>query len=436
MRYSWRKPVRAVTNKMNGFKKVYKFSVQQLFKSKANIASLIILAVVAFLYIPFITLIMNGTMAQFDSNSDYIPERTICDKLYVMDRSDIGLNKSEVICSYDDILSDVQVVFGESPDSSEFPQIEITESGGKYTVKVSGDVPGEAVSSVYDYINEKVIGNSDIPSQALDIIQKQRNITSSRASDLRSADVFEMDESLYMTQIIFSVVVMMISIMSAGYIIRSVTEEKASKLVEMLMINIEPEPLMAGKIFASLTYSLVMMAVMGVSVFTSVTVFGMFLDLGSLGEMMGFSSVSAGSLGAVGIICAIVSVILGIIAFSLISGLVGAGCSSMEDTGSAMGVPMLIIMGCYIISMSASMMKTNIVLCLIPFLSSFITPIQFLSGNIGFPIIGASWLIQILVIVLLLIVSSKVYRNLLIYNGSRIKLGKIISMAFAGRRGK
>lgn len=44
----------------------------------------------------------------------------------------------------------------------------------------------------------------------------------------------------YVIQLVYAIVVLMVSIMSVSYIIRAVVEEKSSKLVEMLLLNVRP----------------------------------------------------------------------------------------------------------------------------------------------------------------------------------------------------
>ena len=57
-------------------------------------------------------------------------------------------------------------------------------------------------------------------------------------------------ETGYWTQMIYSILVLMVSIFSVSYIVRAVVEEKSSKLVETLLVSIRPLALILGKILA------------------------------------------------------------------------------------------------------------------------------------------------------------------------------------------
>ena len=61
-------------------------------------------------------------------------------------------------------------------------------------------------------------------------------------------------ETKFAVQYVYSILVMLISIMSASYIARAIVEEKASKLVELLMVSVRPLALILGKILAVMVF--------------------------------------------------------------------------------------------------------------------------------------------------------------------------------------
>ena len=68
------------------------------------------------------------------------------------------------------------------------------------------------------------------------------------------------------------------------------------------------------------------------------------------------------------------------------------------------------------------------VISLVPLVSVFSAPAQFVLGNIGLPVLIISWIIQAAVALGLLKLCSKVYSGLVLYKGSRLKLRQVFSV--------
>ena len=231
-----------------------------------------------------------------------------------------------------------------------------------------------------------------------------------------------------------SILVMFISVFASGYIVRSVTEEKVSRLAETLIVSVDPFMLALGKILAVLTYVAVSLGAMIAAFAASYAVTGRLMDVSPVTALIGSLLSSLENANAATAAISAVMLILGVAGFANLAALTGAGCVTVEDTGNAMGVPTLLIMICYMVSIFASTMTPPAWLCLIPFLSVFITPVQYLSGNVSFAVMAISWALQAAVTLLLLWLCGRVYRGLILYNGSRLKFFKILSVAL--RRGK
>ena len=151
------------------------------------------------------------------------------------------------------------------------------------------------------------------------------------------------------------------------------------------------------------------------------------------------SSIVPGTLvmpGPVQIIAIIISFALACLTFSLLAGLCGAGCSTQEDVNSAMGTPMMLIMGCYFIAIVTSALNNkavNVIVSVFPLVSCFCGPVQFMRGKIGIVHLVIAWLAQAAVIWLLVQLTAKVYSDLIVYKGSRRKFMDIVRMALPGK---
>lgn len=273
-----------------------------------------------------------------------------------------------------------------------------------------------------------------------DVAQTESFYTSVMTMDeFMGADEVGFD-SRYIVQYGYSILVMIVCIFSCTYIVRSILEEKTSKLVETLLVSIKSEAMILGKILAIITFVstmvLAMIASFGISYFVS----GMFIDTSFVANTLTNMGLTTESLNIgmelVGVV--IVSVILACLMLSLVAALSGAGCSSMEDMESANMSATMIILVCYMATVMASPFGSSpaIFMSLCPLLSTFAAPTYYVTGDIGFGILALSWVIQIAGILLLHRLSGRVYDNLVMYKGKRLKMTKILAMAISGKEGK
>ena len=362
MRFLWKRQVkRTMLSKLNfaGTGSVFRFTLTELLKAKANIVSIIFIVVFALAFPP-VSAIINGSTAK---------------------------------------------------NIREMTQ---TETGYTDTVPGLTDEQTELLSS----------GFSTYVQPASEYFSEEEE----------GADFDER----YFLQLAYAIIIIMVSIMSSTYIIRSVVEEKSSKLVEFMLISVRPLALLAGKILSVLVYVTGMLLLMFGAYRLSETVTGRFMDLSASNSA--FSMLSRiFALSPSELVVIVISAVLGILTFAILSGICGAGCSSAEDVNGATTMPMLIIMFCYVIALMVSGIDRegiNIFCSLCPVISVFCAPVQFMLGNIGVPMLIAAWALQCAIILLLLILTARIYSDLLIYRGSRLKFGGILKMAFGRRGGK
>lgn len=237
-----------------------------------------------------------------------------------------------------------------------------------------------------------------------------------------------LDGAGYLVQIAYSVLVMVISMMSVSYIIGAVAEEKTSKLVELLMVSVKPLALIAGKIISVMLYMLMTVALIALCFALSNALSAVFL-----GSSVSFFAGAdlPGIIGAGNILAVLVSLLLGCLTFAIAAGLFGAGCSSTEDIQSAAGGCTIVIMLAYLASVVAGALGGTVstVCSLIPVLSVFCAPVQYALGGLSLPLLCLSWIIQAGCVALLALLCARIYAMLLIYRGSRVGLRQMLSMA-------
>ncbi len=241
----------------------------------------------------------------------------------------------------------------------------------------------------------------------------------------------------YLMQLAYSVGMMVVSMMSVSYIIGAVAEEKTSRLVELLMVSVKPLALIVGKILSVMLYMLLFFALIAVCLAASnalsAQLFGVCISLPAGAD--GASAPAGVGLGDAAAV--LVSLLLGYFTFAIAAGLFGAGCSTTEDTQSAVGGCTTVIMLSYLLSVMVGSMSGPLctACCLLPVLSVFCAPVQYALGQLSLPLLCLSWLLQAVCVALLAALCARIYALLLIYRGSRIKLRTMLSMARGGGRG-
>lgn len=236
----------------------------------------------------------------------------------------------------------------------------------------------------------------------------------------------------YLVQLVYSVLVMMVSVMSVSYIVGAVAEEKTSKLVELLMVSVKPLALIVGKILSVMLYMLVSFGLIALC----------FALSGALSSLLFKSSAAIfavpasllGGIGALDVLAALVSLLLGYLTFAIAAGLFGAGCSGTEDIQGAAGGCTVLIMLAYVVSIAAGSVggAFGTVCSLVPVLSVFCAPARYAVGALSLPLLCLSWVIQAVCVALLALLCARVYAALLIYRGGRVRLGQMLRMARGG----
>lgn len=424
---------------LTGTGKVFRFTLAQHLKNKANIVTLVVLAVFSLASVPVMTLVMGGG-AKEQAASEI---KTV----YIQNDTDYALSFGGT--------EEYGFFAGTEFRASDFPAEDYwqhlngyeafvyiyRDSLGSYCIDTYTreqtalsdydlSVLGELLSERFDQARYLSL---DATSEQLEIITSGWTMNVQTVEDYLSAGDLGW-ETRFAVQYIYAIIAMMVSVFSVAYIVRSVVEEKASKLVELLMISVRPLALILGKILAVMTYVFGMFALLIASLSASYFVSGMFMDVSAVGESLASSGISAQllRLSPMTVIVIVVSLALGYMTFSIISGLSAARCSTMDDVESANLAVILIIMGGYLVSCVVAAFDSTavaVISSLFPIVSIFCAPVQYVVGQIGFGMLCLSWLIQAAVLAVLALFCAKVYRDLIMYSGSRVKFRQMLSMA-------
>lgn len=418
MRFSWKPWGVSPMRDLSGTGQVYRFTLSQLLKSRANRVTLIIMVLLAAVSMP-LTALLGGETPETSDTAGLTSVR-------VDNRTDLALDFSG-----DAYWADTDF----SADAGE-PDAVVTITGDEtgYQVAVNGSETADAgeLSQLAETARQAV---RDACLRAAGL--------SSRQLEALTASTGEEDshEDGFWVQYGYSILAMILCLMSASYVIRAVVEEKDSRLVELLLVSVKPMALLAGKILAVMAFTfgwlLAMLAGLGVSCGLTAGLMGPgVLQKQLSGLLAAVPRVQEDLWQAAGVLLVLlVSLGLGYLTMSLIGGVAGACCSGMEEAGEATGPVMLLTMAGYLASCVVGAVPSGPVAVfstLCPVVSIFCAPVQFAGGNVSFWLVLASWAIQAAVIWGLLTLASRVYAGLIVHRGSRVKLRELMSMAKGG----
>lgn len=198
-------------------------------------------------------------------------------------------------------------------------------------------------------------------------------------------------------------------ILFAGNIGSRVTEEKSSRVVEIILSSTRPLDFLAGKLLGNLVVGLV----------GTVTVLGSaIIALWASGLLNDFDL----DLTVLPILT--LSFALGLLFFGSLWAAAGAMVSRTEDLASTQTPIMILIFGViYAPAFGWSMLDSTLmqVLTWVPPFSLSVAPLQAAAGNLSWPMVLLSYAIMAALTVVVLAVVARIYRNAILHNGRKMK---------------
>lgn len=445
-------------NDYAGLKEVFAFSFLQDLKSSAYKTSLVIFALLLGLGIPVLGFfnrsnsnqtesckienisVINETGFEFDFNNMLKGERY----------KDVCITATES-ASFESIK---EALINNPKSKDVLIKVSYAEDTGFSITFVKGSSAGfssddyeEMTNDFLDDFSEAKITIVDVSKEELDFVNSPVNYQVESASIDENGKVVisseERGEGITMTEygillggILF---VMMIVNIAGGRIANQIVTEKATRVIEYLMINVRPMALILGKILSSLVLVIIEFAVMIISFCIGSFISGQLF--GNAGSAQDYSVVSfVRSLSQLSLaeaaVCLLI-IILGVLFFAILAGLAGASVSKLEEMAEGMKIyQTVLLLGTYIgIGMCIAQMSGNVdnkiisAMCLIPITAPFVLPGNIILGNVGAGVGVLSIILLFVITFALYIFTSKVYEAMIFYNGKVLKLKDIISIA-------
>lgn len=229
---------------------------------------------------------------------------------------------------------------------------------------------------------------------------------------LHTVDVSDSDSGdtapAVVTTMLGTMVIVTFIMIFSGNVGGRVTEEKSSRVVEIILATIRPLDLLAGKVLAMLVIGFAGTAVILGSAVAAMSA----TDL--LGEV---------DLDPLTLVVLLVAFVLGMLFFSSLYAAAGSLVSRAEDLSSTqMPVMLLLFAALYPPAFGFSALDTPVmqVLTWVPPVSMGVAPMQFAAGNLSGVGLVASFLLFAVVTALVLVVVARIYRASILHNGRKL----------------
>ncbi|SDG44381.1 ABC transporter permease [Marvinbryantia formatexigens] len=444
MKYLWKKWVmhmKISRKDFTGTGKVYGFTLSQMLKGPANMIMLIIMLLFAAASIPVMALLMGGEKT---TSSDITNVYVKNDTGYELNLAEIPIkNETFADTSFTETTEEMKVEdIGPTEVYLHLKRNVVSFEIEAVTAEIrdfSGQELSQCTEAFSTLLDEARYAQQEATPQQIAVLTGGYSVHTSSVSEFLQGGEDNFD-ARFGVQMVYSIIVLMLCTFVSAYIIQKVIEEKASKLAELLMVSVRPLAMLLGKILAVMTYVFGLIAVLIAAMGISCVITGRFIDISVITGQFAAMEINSESfrLSPLAVLVLLASVLLGYLLVSLLSGLIGTGCSSMEDVEPAnMAVVMLVMIGylAAVIAVAVDTPVVNTAVILLPVVSIFCAPTYYIMGSAGIGMVVLSWLIQLAVIALLAYVCAKVYRDLMMYRGSRLKLGGWIAM-LGGKRTK
>ncbi|MCR5213126.1 MAG: ABC transporter permease [Eubacterium sp.] len=449
---------------LQGFGKVFKFTLKQTFKNKGYILSFVIFVLTMSLMGPIQYLSQKSGENAARNSVEFNGTDVETEKLYIYNDTSVDIDIDDISPLYtgsdgsenqsglikeniyinkidgNDITSENQVMEEiSSKDSAVIIQtgekgIEVKGLVTKDSEVKAGEID-EITSIILDAYDYKRMESSGLSDEDVNMIFSGVNsygVTSQNEYLSEEAKTVSARDYMFYN-LGFTIIIFIVITLSNSYIITSVTEEKTSKLVESLLVSVRPMALLMGKVLGMMSY-VVLLLVCGI-IGTNISSFVMknvFSIEQSEFNTSGFDFSIFKDFGPGVTLSLVFSIILAFLFFGTLGGLMGSACNKTEDiqtaTGNLMTISMIGYMGSIFIGSADKDIITKIGSILPPF-SFYMSPVSFAAGRIGLVELIVSYLIQIILVVLAMMLSAKTYRNLVLSDSSTPKLMAILKSA-------
>ncbi|MEJ6550854.1 ABC transporter permease [Corynebacterium sp. USCH3] len=274
---------------------------------------------------------------------------------------------------------------------------------------ISDGTPDPVISAAAQAAASAVAQNEALSSVGVDPAEFAAALPDSSVTTVDLSDEGQEDTTpAVVTTMLGTMVVLTFIMIFAGNVGGRVTEEKSSRVVEIILATIRPIDLLIGKVLAMLVVGFIGTVVILGAAVASLSVAGLLDEV---------------SIDAATIPVLLVSFVLGMLFFSALYAAAGSLVSKAEDLGSTqMPVMLTFFTVLYppIFGWSAPDSTVMEVLAWIPPMSLGVAPMRYAAGDMSFGLLAASYGVLALTTLLVLLLVARIYRGSILNNGKKM----------------
>lgn len=458
---------------LTGWQKVCAFTIAQNYKSKGTVIGLVIVCLFILFAGPILAL-AGGSKIE-----EVVEDLGGCkiENIFILNDTDITFDEKEFVKENADYEKINFITSGVDEDAilekmKNEPTMDIFmhiygkqqiegEDEAKYRIALFRSKDSEISSMEMDSLSDSVkkfffnsrLAYSGFTEEQISRMDSDVSVQTVDAADISEDKDDDFDAVTMSAVIFYSMIVMMIVLVSSQKIAVSLVTEKSSKVIETLLLTVRPLAIIVGKIVGTIVVLVVNAVIMlfcgmisGVVTtaltakkFSSVITEGM-ANIQNSGNGMEIDpeSLTVNDMNIdpvrifAGIGIVIITTVLAFVFYSIISGITGASCSSMDDLSNASSfIALSSVAGVYL-AMGAAIANNPVLTeaaYLFPFSGIYMVPVHFMFGKAGFSDVLILWAELILLTVFLFRFAAKVYHVLVYHNGERLKLRNLLEIS-------
>lgn len=229
------------------------------------------------------------------------------------------------------------------------------------------------------------------------------------------------------------VVYMMVLVYGSG-INQSVVMEKSSKLMDTMLVSIQPQALITGKLLGVLGAAFLQIIAWVVSLIVGVIAGVKVIDVmhpeanfSALAFIKSFNELNL--FKPLNVIIGVLALLFGILFYSSFSAIAGSISSTKEEAQSNQGIfVMILVVSFYLVLFFGLKQDIATWLYILPLTSAMVLPAGICTGTVSIGIATVGLLILIVTSAILLILAGKLYVMMSLYKGNKVNIGKALKM--------
>ncbi|AEF42938.1 ABC transporter permease [Hoyosella subflava] len=289
----------------------------------------------------------------------------------------------------------------------------LANADGSYTI-VSDDEPDPMLRTILETAVSALALDQALGAQGVDAAALQNAVDTAQVSveTIAQPDP-ERGERIIMSWV--ALYLLFGTVMGYGmYVAMGVTEEKSSRIVELLLSTIRPLQLLWGKILG-----------IGAVALLSVVTYGVVGIVAA--QLLGLLTVTTTALSVFA--ATVIWVVLGFVFFATLYAAAGSLVSRQEEMQQAASPLMIILMACFGISIPAIFNPEGTlsnVLAWIPPFSAFVMPVRTAAGVTSPLELAGSIAVMVIACLVASILAARIYQRTVLTTGSRISWVKAL----------